>query len=133
MWWVWALFWRRYSLHFIEASDDGLFDDDVYAARLDKEAAAVKVCHACYCVNFIHAMPLQQWHHDTDKFETLAELHAWLFATHMCYSVNRQVWCLCRCCRWCAHLYTHMHHRTSLGSRPSWTQSCWHHTDFGRG
>lgn len=37
----------RYSLQFIEASDDGLFEDDVYAARLDKEAAAVKVCPVC--------------------------------------------------------------------------------------
>ncbi len=34
---------HRYTLDFVEASDDGLFEDDVYAARLDKEAAAVKV------------------------------------------------------------------------------------------
>lgn len=39
---------HRYTLQFIEASDDGLFEDEVYAARLDKEAAAVKV--SCRCL-----------------------------------------------------------------------------------
>ena len=54
-------------------SDAGIFDADVLAARAEKEAAAVAT-----------------WHRNTAGMATLAELHAWLYATHLCYSVARQ-------------------------------------------
>lgn len=33
----------------------------------------------------------QTWERDTASFKSLADLHAWLHATHLCYSVSRQV------------------------------------------
>jgi hypothetical protein len=46
---------------------------EVIATRAAKEAVAVAT-----------------WHRDTAHMRTLTELHAWLFDTHLCYSVSRQ-------------------------------------------
>lgn len=54
-------------------SDEGIFPADVLAARMDKEAAAVEA-----------------WKRNTAGMASLADLHGWLFATHLCYSVSRQ-------------------------------------------
>lgn len=56
-----------------EADDEGLFDGAVYAARVQKEAAAASA-----------------WERDTATMKSLEEMHAWLHATHLCYSVQRQ-------------------------------------------
>lgn len=55
-------------------SDAGIFAPEVLEARSEKEAAAVAA-----------------WRRNTAGLATLADLHAWLFATHLCYSVGRQV------------------------------------------
>ena len=34
---------------------------------------------------------VQSWERDTAEIKSLAEMHAWLHATHLCYSVSRQV------------------------------------------
>lgn len=54
-------------------SDEGIFPADVLAARAEKEAAAVDT-----------------WRRNTAGMASLADLHSWLFATHLCYSVSRQ-------------------------------------------
>lgn len=54
-------------------SDEGLFPEDVLAARAEKEAAAVAA-----------------WHRNTEGMASLADFHRWLYATHLCYSVSRQ-------------------------------------------
>ena len=54
-------------------SDAGIFASEVLEARAVKEAAAVAA-----------------WQRNTADLHTLADLHAWLFATHLCYSVGRQ-------------------------------------------
>lgn len=68
--------WRDpkwYELEYYEASDDGLFEQDVYVARVEKEVQAA-----------------ERWLKDTANFTQLADLHSWLFDTHMCYAVPRQ-------------------------------------------
>ena len=62
-----------FNLDYHPVSDEGLFEDDVIQARAAKEATAVG-----------------QWRKNATKFSTLSDLHAWLFATHLCYSVSRQ-------------------------------------------
>lgn len=62
-----------FQLAYHEARDDGLFDPGVAQARRDKEAAAV-----------------QAWLRDTRGLASLADLHRWLSATHLCYAVARQ-------------------------------------------
>ena len=62
--------------------DEGIFATEVLEARLLKEEAA-----------------LETWRADTADFSSLKELHAWMHATHLCYSVSRQVsfhW-FCQC------------------------------------
>ena len=54
-------------------SDEGIFADGVLEARAAKEAAAVAT-----------------WQRNTGGMASLADLHAWLYATHLCYSVSRQ-------------------------------------------
>jgi hypothetical protein len=54
-------------------SDEGIFHPEVIAARAAKEAAAVAA-----------------WQRNTAAIESLADLHSWLYATHLCYSVSRQ-------------------------------------------
>lgn len=54
-------------------SDEGIFEADVTDARAAKEAAAVAT-----------------WHKNTAGMRSLADLHSWLYATHLCYSVSRQ-------------------------------------------
>jgi hypothetical protein len=62
-----------FSVDYHPVSDVGLFDPEVLAARADKEAAAAAT-----------------WRGDAGALGSLPELHAWLFATHLCYSVSRQ-------------------------------------------
>lgn len=62
-----------FHLDYHPVSDEGLFDAEVVAARAEKEAAAVVA-----------------WKENVAKLPTLAALHSWLFATHLCYSVSRQ-------------------------------------------
>jgi hypothetical protein len=47
--------------------------DHCVQARAEKEAAAVAT-----------------WQRNTAGLETVQQFHAWLFATHLCYSVARQ-------------------------------------------
>lgn len=54
-------------------SDEGIFPQEVIDARAAKEAAAIA-----------------SWHANTAGMTSLADLHAWLYATHLCYSVSRQ-------------------------------------------
>jgi uncharacterized SAM-binding protein YcdF (DUF218 family) len=61
------------SLHFHSVSDEGLFSAEILQAREEKEAAAVR-----------------RWYGDVAGFASLADMHAWIFATHLCYSVSRQ-------------------------------------------
>ena len=62
-----------FMLDYHPVSDDGLFSEEVLSARAVKEAAAVET-----------------WKKNVAEVHTLAELHRWLFATHLCYSVSRQ-------------------------------------------
>lgn len=54
-------------------SDAGIFEPGVLEARAEKEAAAVAA-----------------WHRNTAGLASLADLHGWLHATHLCYAVGRQ-------------------------------------------
>lgn len=63
----------RFELSYHPVSDIGLFEDQLIGARTAKEVAAV-----------------ERWHKDSGRFKSLADLHQWLFATHLCYSVSRQ-------------------------------------------
>lgn len=63
----------RFILSYHPVSDEGLFDNNVIEARKHKEAAAIS-----------------RWHQDTGHFTNLAELHSWLFDTHLCYAACRQ-------------------------------------------
>eukprot|EP00878_Enallax_costatus_P030715 GHUV01033494.1.p1 GENE.GHUV01033494.1~~GHUV01033494.1.p1 ORF type:complete len:142 (+),score=31.45 GHUV01033494.1:214-639(+) len=63
----------RYSLTFLSASDEGVFDDYVYNARLGKEAGS-----------------LQHWRSVASGLRKLSDFHAWLHADHLCYAVPRQ-------------------------------------------
>uniref|UniRef100_A0A7S0Y9M5 DUF218 domain-containing protein n=1 Tax=Polytomella parva TaxID=51329 RepID=A0A7S0Y9M5_9CHLO len=62
-----------FSLHFYGASDDGLFNESVQLARVEKEAAA-----------------LERWKSDAQLLPDAASLHTWLHRTHLCYAVERQ-------------------------------------------
>ncbi|KAI7843322.1 hypothetical protein COHA_003022 [Chlorella ohadii] len=64
---------RWFRLDYRPVSDAGIFDSDVLEARKVKEAAAVAA-----------------WQRNTANIRTLADLHSWLYATHLCYSVSRQ-------------------------------------------
>lgn len=63
----------RYSLTFLSASDDGVFDHHVYNARLGKEAGS-----------------LAHWQQVAAGLEDWAAFHRWFFADHLCYAVQRQ-------------------------------------------
>lgn len=63
----------RYSLTFLSASDEGVFDDHVYNARLDKEAGS-----------------LAHWQRVAAGLQNLAAFHDWLYSDHLCYAVPRQ-------------------------------------------
>ncbi|CAL8461631.1 g1162 [Coccomyxa elongata] len=62
-----------FDLDYHAVRDDGAFPEDVLAARLHREAQS-----------------LENWERDTASFKSLADLHAWLHGTHLCYSVSRQ-------------------------------------------
>lgn len=62
-----------FDLQYLPVSDEGLFSPEVLVARAAKEAAAVET-----------------WKANTARLRSLADLHAWLFSTHLCYSVSRQ-------------------------------------------
>ncbi|KAJ9530018.1 hypothetical protein QJQ45_023304 [Haematococcus lacustris] len=62
-----------FELCFASASDEGLFEDDVLLARCEKEAAS-----------------LQQWQRTVQGLPRFKDVHAWLYATHQCYSAARQ-------------------------------------------
>jgi hypothetical protein len=64
---------RRFTFWFASSSDEGLWDEGVLAARAAKEAAAVGA-----------------WRDASASFKRMSDIHAWLYATHQCYSVNRQ-------------------------------------------
>eukprot|EP00882_Tetradesmus_deserticola_P033161 GHRQ01037852.1.p2 GENE.GHRQ01037852.1~~GHRQ01037852.1.p2 ORF type:complete len:182 (+),score=46.13 GHRQ01037852.1:473-1018(+) len=64
---------HRFSLTFLSASDEGCFDEAVYAARLTKEAAS-----------------LAHWQGVAAGLRSLPELQAWLHSDHLCYAVQRQ-------------------------------------------
>lgn len=63
----------HFNLLFVSVSDEGLFDADVLDVRRSKEAKAVA-----------------DWKRTSAAFASLADVHAWLHATHLCYSVSRQ-------------------------------------------
>jgi hypothetical protein len=60
-------------LTFLSASDEGCFDQYVYSARLQKEAAS-----------------LAHWQGVATGLRSLPELQAWLHSDHLCYAVQRQ-------------------------------------------
>lgn len=63
----------RFSLTFLSASDDGVFDDTVYDARLGKEAGSLK-----------------HWQQVAGTLPNLQAFHQWFFSDHLCYAVPRQ-------------------------------------------
>jgi len=63
----------HFALDYHPVSDEGLFAPGVLQARATKEAASAHT-----------------WRADVAPMRSLADLHAWLFATHLCYSVSRQ-------------------------------------------
>lgn len=63
----------HFSLSYHPVSDAGIFDPAVIEARAEKEQAAVAA-----------------WHRNSAPLRSMRALHAWLFATHLCYSVGRQ-------------------------------------------
>lgn len=64
-----------FQVDFHPVSDEGLFTQEVITARIKKERAA-----AVTWQGNVASIPI----------ETVADLHTWLFATHLCYSVSRQ-------------------------------------------
>ncbi|CAL5218988.1 g743 [Coccomyxa viridis] len=62
-----------FSLDFHAVHDEGIFPPDVLAARQHREQES-----------------LERWRNDTRGMCNLAQLHAWLHRTHLCYSVSRQ-------------------------------------------
>ena len=62
-----------FELAFVSSSDAGVFDADVYAARLEKEAQAVA-----------------NWRAASAGFRRLSDFHSWLYADHLCYAVPKQ-------------------------------------------
>ncbi|KAK9805118.1 hypothetical protein WJX73_010900 [Symbiochloris irregularis] len=63
----------HFQLDFWPVSDGDAFPEDVLEARLQREAQSLK-----------------DWEKNAEGLTTLAELHQWLHATHLCYSVTRQ-------------------------------------------
>jgi len=63
----------RFALHFYGASDEGIFPEEVLAARLEREAAS-----------------LAAWRRTAASFTDLATVHHWLHQEHMCYAIPRQ-------------------------------------------
>jgi len=61
------------QLEYHAVSDQGLFDQEVLQARSIKETAAVDT-----------------WNNNMKSIKTMEQFHAWLFATHLCYSASRQ-------------------------------------------
>lgn len=61
------------ELEYHAVSDQGLFDQEILQARSIKETAAVDT-----------------WHNNMKSIKTMKQLHAWIFATHLCYSASRQ-------------------------------------------
>ncbi|KAG2485407.1 hypothetical protein HYH03_015893 [Edaphochlamys debaryana] len=64
---------RRYELLYVAATDGGLFEPDVLAARKAKEAEARAT-----------------WLRDASRMRALPDLHDWFHQTHLCYAVQRQ-------------------------------------------
>lgn len=62
-----------FQLDYHRVSDAGLFDPVVLQARAAKEAAATAA-----------------WRANARGLGSVADLHAWLFETHLCYAVGRQ-------------------------------------------
>lgn len=58
---------------FVSASDEGVFDDYVYNARLHKEAGS-----------------LAHWQRVSEGLTGFPAFHQWFFAEHLCYAVPRQ-------------------------------------------
>lgn len=63
------------SLSFITVPDDGLFTEnrDALEVRRQKEKKSIEV-----------------WEKNTHHMTTLQEFHAWMYATHVCYSCSKQ-------------------------------------------
>lgn len=66
---------RRFQLSYWPVSDEGIFEPHILQARVDKEAGSARTWKRA----------LQQ-----HNISSLRDLHAWLHATHLCYSVSRQ-------------------------------------------
>ena len=62
-----------FTLTYHSTADDAFFPPDVLAARAAREAASAAA-----------------WTADTAGFESLADLHAWVHSTHLCYAAARQ-------------------------------------------
>jgi hypothetical protein len=65
----------RFQLSYWPVSDKGIFEPHILQARVDKEAGSARTWKRA----------LQQ-----HNISSLRDLHAWLHATHLCYSVSRQ-------------------------------------------
>ncbi|GBF93965.1 hypothetical protein Rsub_06214 [Raphidocelis subcapitata] len=63
----------RFELMYVSSSDEGVFDDYVYQARVEKEAQAVA-----------------NWKATAAKFTSLADFHQWFYSDHLCYAVPKQ-------------------------------------------
>lgn len=63
----------RFSLTFVSASDEGVFDQDVYSLRLGKEAGS-----------------LAHWESVAATLPDLAAFQQWIHTDHLCYAVPRQ-------------------------------------------
>jgi len=64
---------KALQLEYHAVSDQGLFDQEILQARSIKEAAAVNT-----------------WNNNMKSIKTMEQFHAWIFATHLCYSASRQ-------------------------------------------
>jgi hypothetical protein len=63
----------RFSLTFLSVSDEGVFDDHVYNARLGKEAGS-----------------LAMWQQAAVCLPDFAAFREWIHTDHLCYAVPRQ-------------------------------------------
>lgn len=61
------------DLHFVEVSDDGIFEKDVLMARKEREQRS-----------------LDRFAEDMKDVSSLAAFSSWLHDTHLCYAVARQ-------------------------------------------
>lgn len=74
--WVWSVARacvRRYSLTFLSASDEGVFDAHVYNTRLGKEVGS-----------------LTNWEAAAADLPDLPAFWQWIHTDHLCYAVPRQ-------------------------------------------